>query len=75
MDNAPNNANGSLFISIILGIFSWFTPERVDTSLKVITGLGAIISAIMAARYYYTATKLKKEQIKRLKNSDEDDNE
>lgn len=72
MDN-PHNGNQSLLISIILGIFSWFTPERVDLGLKIITAMGALVAAIFAARYHYYAAKEKKERIKRfLKESDDE---
>ena len=67
MDNSSSNGTSSLILSIILGIFTWFTPDRVDIVLKIITASGALVSAIMATRYYYTAAKLNKERIKRLK--------
>jgi predicted membrane protein len=77
MENSPSNGNNSLLISVILGIFSWFTPERVDIGLKVATAFGAVTAAIFAARYHYYATKEKKARIKRLleryKKEDEDD--
>lgn len=63
MDNASNNGNNSLFLSIILGVFSWFTPERVDIGLKVLTAVGAVTAAIFAIRYHIAATKLKKREL------------
>lgn len=76
MDNAPTNGYKSLFLSTILGIFSWFTPERVDIGLKVITAIGAIIAAIFAAYYHYYAAKEKKERIRLLqKNKKKKDDE
>ena len=68
MDNPSTNGYYSLTLSIILGIFSWFTPERVDMGLKVVTGIGALVAAIFAARYHYYATKEKKEALRRFKN-------
>lgn len=67
MDNPSTSGNNSLLITIILGIFSWFTPERVDIGLKIITAIGAVTAAIFAARYHYYAAKEKKERIKRFR--------
>lgn len=73
MDNPSTNGNNSLLLSVILGIFSWFTPERMDVGLKIITAIGAITAAVFAARYHYYAAKEKKEKIKRLRRIDNED--
>lgn len=70
MNNSAGNGHVSLIGTIILGILSWFTPENVDLALKVVTGIGAVISAIFAARYYYYAAKEKKANLKRMKEED-----
>jgi len=73
MDNPSSSGNNSLLISILLGMFSWMTPERVDIGLKIMTGLGALVAAIFAARYHYYAAKEKKERIKKLQQKDRDE--
>jgi hypothetical protein len=73
MDNPSANGNNSLLISILLGIFSWMTPEVVDIGVKIVTAAGAVIAAIFAARYHYYAAKEKKEQIRRLKAQERDE--
>ena len=73
MDNPSSNGNNSLLISILLGIFSWFTPERVDIVLKVITALGAVTAAIFAIRYHIAATKVKKKELERLEEEDKNE--
>jgi hypothetical protein len=67
MNNTAENGNISLCGTVFLGIVSWLTPENIDMGLKVITGIGALVSAILAARYYWYATKEKKEALKRMK--------
>ena len=67
MNNPAENGNLSLLGSILLGIISWFTPENVDLVLKIVTAIGAIVSAIFAARYYWYATKEKKATLKKMK--------
>ena len=73
MDNPSSNGNNSLLISIILGIFSWFTPERVDIGLKVLTAIGAVTAAIFAIRYHITATKVKQKELERLEEEEKDE--
>jgi hypothetical protein len=67
MNNPAENGNVSLMGTIFLGIISWLTPENIDLGLKVITGIGALVSAILAARYYWYATKEKKQSLKKMK--------
>ena len=78
MDNPVENGNISLIASIVLGIISWFTPANIDLTLKVITGLGALVGIFFAVRYHWYATKtqkidkmLKEEELKKLKKKDE----
>lgn len=64
MDNPAENGHVSLFGTIFLGMVSWLTPENIDLGLKVVTGFGALISAVLASRYYWYAAKEKKENLK-----------
>jgi hypothetical protein len=73
MDNASDNGNNSLLLTIFLGIFSWVTPETMDIGLKIITATGAVVAAFFATRYHYYAAKEKKEQLKKLRERQEDD--
>lgn len=66
MNNPAENGNLSLCGTVFLGIVSWFSPQNIDLGLKVITGMGALVSAILAARYYWYATKEKKENLKKM---------
>lgn len=67
MNDPVENGRLSLCGTVVLGILSWLTPQNIDIGLKVITGLGALVSAILAGRYYWYATKEKKENLKRIK--------
>lgn len=62
MDNNINveNGNMSAFCSVLLGIVTWFTPQNVEYGLKILVAIGSIVTAVMAIRYYYFATKEKK---------------
>lgn len=73
MNQSPEYANVSLFGTIFLGAVSWLTPETIDLGLKVVTGLGAVVSGVLAARYYWYATKEKKAALKKLQEDDEDE--
>jgi hypothetical protein len=60
------------FCTITFGMPSWFNtiqinPSNLDTTVKVVTGVVAIIAGFFASRYHYYATKEKKERLKRLK--------
>lgn len=68
MNSPAENGKISLLGSLFLGIVSWFSPENIDLTLKIGTAMGAIISAVLAARYYWFATKEKKESLKKMKN-------
>lgn len=74
--NNPSAEYGNISLcgTIFLGIVSWLTPEKIDMGLKIITGLGALISAILAARYYWYATKEKKRSIKEYDDRDRSNN-
>jgi hypothetical protein len=63
MNDPVENGKLSLLGSILLSIVSWFTPENIDLTLKLITGSGALIAAIFSARYYWYATKEKKKNL------------
>lgn len=66
MNDHEGNGRISFLGSIFLGMFSWFTPENVDLTLKVITAVGALASGILASRYYWYAAKEKKQSIKKM---------
>lgn len=70
MDDNAINGYRSLFGSIILGIISWFSPEYIDLTLKVVTGIGAMIGIFFAARYHYYAAQEKKERIRKLRDGE-----
>lgn len=70
MDNPSNNGDNSLLISIILGVFSWMTPERVDVGLKILTALGAITAAVFAIRYHIAATRVKNKELELMEEED-----
>lgn len=72
MNNSADNGLLSLSGSILLGIYSWFTPDNVDMGLKAITAIGAFVSAILAARYYWYATKEKKESLRKLREKNDE---
>lgn len=78
MDNPVENGNISLLGSILLGIVSWLTPANIDLTLKVVTGIGALIGIFFAVRYHWYATKtqrtdklLKEEELKKLRKENE----
>ena len=64
------NGHLSFFGSVFLGLISWLTPENIDLGLKVITGIGAVITGALAARYYWYAGKEKKESWKNRKKNE-----
>lgn len=68
MNETAENGDLSLFGVLYFGAISWLTPENIDLTLKVVTGIGAFVSAILAARYYWYAAKEKKQALK--KNAD-----
>ncbi len=60
-----NTENGhlSLLVSIMLGIFSWFT-QNVD--LKTIGFIGTLIASAMAVINYYYSIKKNRLEIKQM---------
>lgn len=65
------NGDRTLFLSIFLSVFNWVS-ENGDLTIKIITAIGAIASALFAARYYHLAAKYKKIQIKKLEEDEEE---
>jgi hypothetical protein len=65
MNETVENGNLSFFGVLYFGAISWLTPENIDLGLKVVTGIGAFVSAVLAARYYWYATKEKKQSLKK----------
>lgn len=73
MDNtASQHGYQSFLLSILLGTFSWFTPQNTDLALKVITAMAAVVAAIFAARYHIMARRLKKKQLEQLLDNERD---
>jgi hypothetical protein len=74
MDNqsSATAGNQSLVLSLILGVFSWLTPEHIDLGLKIATATGAITAAFFAARYHYYSTKVKKRQLKEMDEAEDE---
>lgn len=75
MDSNLNNNNGiaSIFLTFILGLFSWaVTPEGVSLIIKVLTGLGATGVSIFGIRNYIFSIREKKLRIKKLLEDNED---
>lgn len=64
------NGDRTLVLSIFLSLFNWVS-ENGDLTIKIITAIGAIASAMFAARYYHLAAKHKKMQIKKLEDDEE----
>lgn len=78
MSNEVENGHISLGVSLFLGAISWFTPANIDMTLKVLTGIGALIGIFFAVRYHWYATKtqkidkrVKEEELKKLLEEDE----
>ncbi len=63
MDNPAENGHVSFIGTIVLGVISWLTPENIDLGFKIITGIGAFVSAVLASRYYWYAAKEKKKAL------------
>lgn len=66
-DSNHTNGNTSLFLSIILGVFSWITPDNIDVIdlfIKILTFIGAMTAAVMATIYHYYALKEKKASLR-----------
>ena len=66
-NNFAEHGNNSFFLTLILGSLSLFTPEYIDITFRVVTILGTIIAATFTSRYYWYATKEKKDAAKRRK--------
>lgn len=68
MDNTySQNGFKSTILFVICSIFNWFTPENADFTFKIITGIGATVTAILAIVYYWYAIKLKKQELQKIK--------
>lgn len=61
------NGNASAISSILLGIVTFTTPEGIEYWLKIAVGLGSLVTAIMAVRYYHFATLEKKKKLNERK--------
>lgn len=58
----------SLLVSIISAIFAWISIQNAQVLLGFAASIVAIGSGGMAIRYYYYATKEKKQNIQNSKN-------
>ncbi len=58
----------SLLVSIISAIFAWISIQNAQVLLGFAASIDAIGSGGMAIRYYYYATKEKKQNIQNSKN-------
>lgn len=54
------NGNLSAGTSFILGAITWFSHMDIEFAIRVLVGIGSIITAFMAVRYYYFAIVEKK---------------
>lgn len=68
VNNNAENGNISFIISIILGIVSWFTPQNIDLTLKILTFLGFLLGLFFAIRAHIYSVKRDKESIKKMNN-------
>jgi hypothetical protein len=59
-----NNIEFSI-LSILSGMLSWITLTNAQYLLSVIASIIALLSGIMALRYYYYAGNLKRKQLKK----------
>lgn len=63
MDEHHTHAGFSM-LSILSGLFSWLTLANAQYAVSFIATVIAIISGIMALRYYYYAGNEKRNQLK-----------
>lgn len=57
----------SAAISFTCGIISWISMLQLQPYISAIAGMLGIVSAVFAIRYYYYATKEKKQSLKTSK--------
>jgi len=57
------NGNLSALASFTLGAITWLTSTDVELILRLLVGVGSVITAIMAIRYYYYAIVEKKKML------------
>lgn len=62
-------ALGSAIISSLSAIFAWISLKDAQVIVAIIASGIAAISGLFALRYYWYATKEKKERIKHLKSN------
>jgi hypothetical protein len=53
--------------SLISGIVAWISLQQAQTVITFLASAVALVSGIFAARYYWYATKEKKETLKKLR--------
>ncbi len=46
-------------VSLMFAGITWFTPAKIETTVKVTTAVVSIITGFFACRYYYYSTKEK----------------
>lgn len=67
-----NNGNGlfNLFLSGFASIIAFLTLDNIQFIFSLVSAIIAIVSGILAARYYFFAAKEKKINIEKLKNNE-----
>lgn len=58
---AVSCAISSIFLAVIAW-FSKFSVQDLDIFVKVVTGLGSVVTAFFASRYYVIAARQKKKK-------------
>lgn len=59
------NGNRNLLVSVMLGILTWFTPDRVELLIKVLLFIGTSTATVFACINYYYSIKKNKLEIKK----------
>lgn len=61
---------GFSILSIMSGLFSWITLAEAQYAVSFVASMIAMLSGIMALRYYYYAGNVKRNQLKQDKDGD-----
>lgn len=74
-----DSANASLLGSLLLGIITW-ASNNIDLGLRILTAAGATVGIAFSVWYYIAGARaknaerrLKEEELRRLKEEDEED--
>ena len=63
-NNYAEHGHVSLIVTLLSGVFAWLSSHEFGEVIRTTAGLIAIISGVMAVRYYYYATKKQKQNDK-----------